>query len=333
MKKYHQLTLAEREKLYCLNDQGLSLRKIAEQLGRDHSSLSRELARNSRSLQGNPSGVKDYLPVRANRKAVKRKIKQRTNGPLKNPAVFLYVREHLRPPYSWTPEQVAGRLHLDLPKETIDDDTIYRYIYSKKAACFKLWQYLPLGRKKRMKKLGRRPKRQGKIPGAASIDLRPKEIETRKKIGHWESDNVVGKQKDKTVVSVSVERKVKYTLLSKLDSKTASAKLAALVQRLSQFPNSARLTLTVDNGSENSYHQQVSKELGLNVYFCHSYHSWEKGTVENTNGRIRRYLPKGISLDNLTEAELTEIERRLNNTPRKCLGFKTPREALLEALT
>ncbi len=180
-----------------------------------------------------------------------------------------------------------------------------------------------------MKKGGRRVQRASKIPNAISIDLRPEIVSLRARVGDWETDNVIGKQTDKTALSVTVERLTRLTLLS-LTSRSAESKTESLIERLSTFP---RVTLTADNGAENTNHQEITKKLGVAVFFCHSYASWEKGTVENTNGRIRRHIPKGVSLDNLTEDQIKELEYRLNSTPRKCLGFLTPYEKMLEVLT
>lgn len=323
MKKYSQLTLIEREKLFAYQQAGLSFRNIARLLCRDHTTLSREYKRNRTAF------TKEYLPCKAQEIAFKKGLKQRTRAPLKSPLTFLYVREHLRAPYNWSPEEVAGRLPEEHPGYLIDTETIYRYIYSSRASQYKLWKHLVNRRRRRMKKEGRRVKRVGKIPGAISIDLRPKEVENRKTVGHWETDNLEGKKTDLLVVSVTLERKTRYSLLN-LVKRKASSKTKALVRSLKDFPKEIRLTLTTDNGSENSYHEQITQALGTKVFFCHTYHSWEKGGVENLNGRIRRFLPKGASLDQLTKEDLKVIEEALNTTPRKCLNYLTPMEALKE---
>lgn len=332
MRTYRHLSLEEREKLWALKEKGFSLRTIAKKLGRSHSSLARELKRNR---VGPGKRTREYLtfkylPCQAQKKAERRGEKQRYQAPLKEPLIFLYVREHLR--LGWSPEQIAGRLSVDHPDKHISCEAIYQYVYSKAVKRQKLWQYLTNHRKKRMKKEGRKIKRTGKIPASISVDLRPKEVETRKTIGHWETDNVEGKRSDKTVLSVTVERLTRATLLNKLSDKSALSKKDALVEKLKLFPKKIRTTLTCDNGKENSYHQLVSKELGLKVYFCHAYHSWEKGTVENTNQRIRRHLPKGTSIDGITEEQIVFLEEKLNSTPRKCLGYLTPYEKMEEVL-
>lgn len=323
MRKYCHLSLLEREKLFAWREAGIALREIARRLDRSDSSLGREVKRHTRHW-------KPYLPCLAQARTERVGRRQRSKAPLKEPLIYLYVREHLRA--GWSPEAVAGRLTVDYPDKTINKETIYRYVYARKNSREKLWQYLTLARKKRMKKAGRRVRRAGKIPEAISIDLRPKEVQDRQALGHWETDNLEGRRSDESALSVTVERKTRVTLLSKLEARKAVNKAQALVSRLSRLPPEARLTLTADNGKENTPHRLISEKLGLNVFFCHAFHSWEKGTVENMNGRIRRYLPKHTSLDPLTEEGVQVLEGRLNNTPRKCLGFLTPNEEMAKLL-
>ena len=315
--KFKHLSLEEREKFFVWNEQGISLREIGRRLGRPHSTFAREISRNKtgHGKCSNEYLSMVYLPCQAQRKADKRGIKQRYKAPLKNPQVFLFVRENLRA--GLTPDEIAGRLPLIHPEESVSYETIYRYIYSKKMRRYKYWQYLTLGRKKRMEKNGRSVHRNSKIPGSISIDLRPEIVNLRSRVGDWETDNIIGKQTDKTALSVTVERITKITLLTRLSDRLAATKRAALVRRLGIFPKEIRLTLTVDNGSENSQHQQISQELQLLMFFCHAYHSWEKGTVENQNGRIRRFIPKGKSIDDLTDKQIKEVEIRLNSTPQE----------------
>lgn len=323
-KEYHHLTLEEREKLFGHKKQGVSLRTIAKRLKRNVSTISRELKRNA------PYG-QAYIPCIAEERSVKRSVKQRSQASWKGPEIYLYVRETLRRE-EWSPEIIAGRLPLEHPDLSICHETIYRAIYDRENRKDKLWQYLTVKRKKRMKKGGRHVNRDSRIPEAISIDNRPKIVERRKQIGHWETDNVIGKITDKTALSVTVERKIKVTLLSKLTAKTANEKTKKLFIKMSRFPDKIRRTITADNGPENANHKEIANSLDMAVYFCHAYHSWEKGTVENMNGRIRKFIPKGISMDSIDEKTIQAIERKLNNTPRKCLEFMTPYEKLQKYL-
>lgn len=269
LKKYTQLRLAERERLYALREQGMSLRSIAKELGRSHTSLSRELRRNvkyGREYFGN-----EYIPCIAAELAQKRGTRQRKKASLKNSTIYLYVRKHLIND-GWSPETIAGRLKRDHPGQSITKETIYHYIYSKQYQARAngieeqkpLSSYLPLARKKRMKLCGRKVFRHGKIPYAVSIEKRPKSILQRKRIGHWETDNVIGQQTDKTALPVTVERKILFTLLTKLVDRSAMTKRDAVITRMKEYP---RKTLTADNGKENTYHQDIANQLELSIYF------------------------------------------------------------------
>ncbi len=232
IKRYRHVTLEERERLYALREQGVSLRKIAEQLNRSHTSLSREVRRNVR--YGEEYFVNEYVPCKAEELARKRAKGQRKKASLKNPTIFLYVRQHLRED-GWSPETIAGKLAIDQPGEHITKETIYRYIYARRLQPKTkplLSSYLTLARRKRMKLHGRRVIRHGKIPFAVSIEKRPQAVLMRKRIGHWETDNVIA--------------------------------------RLKEYPTR---TLTADNGKENSQHLKIARELQLLMFLCHTYAS------------------------------------------------------------
>lgn len=327
MKSYQHLNLEERERLYALRGQGKSFREIARVLGRSHATLSREYARHAKY-------GRRYLPCKAHEKARKTAVKQRTKAPLKNPKIFVYVREKLREE-KWSPENIAGRLPIDHPGEKICHETIYRYVYcAKKARNMKLWRYLKLHRKRRLKKDGRKVKAvKVKIPEAVRIDKRPKEANSRKKVGHWETDNLGGKTSDQRAVSGLVERKTRYVNLDLLKDRSAETKAKSVTQKLKPFPKKIRKTLTADNGAENTNHQEITRATKIKVYFCFPYHSWEKGSVENAFGRVRRYLPKGTSLDTVTQGQIKMIENKLNHTPMKCLNYLTPYEKMNEELS
>lgn len=315
---YRHLSLEERERFYALKEKGLSLRVIARQIGRDHSTLVREFRRHTRYGRA-------YLPCRAENEARRWAARQRYCAPLKEPLIFLYVREHLRKPYCWSPEIIAGRLSLDYPGYTIDKETVYRYVYGWRQRRMKLWRYLVLHRKRRLKKDGRKVKTE-RLADALPLEMRPEVINRRLAVGHWETDNMEGRRSDKTSVSVSVERRLRLTRIRKLQNHTAIAKSTVLITQFRKEPVFLRGTITVDRGSENSRHKKVSLATGMPVYACNPYHSWEKGTVENTIGKVRRFFPKGESVDVVSWRQLMVVENYLNNLPRKCLGFLTPNE-------
>lgn len=310
--------------MYYLMGKGVSLRSIAKKLDRSHATLSRELDRHSRYWR-------PYIPCEADRRAKRLALAQRRRAALKNPLVFVYVREKLR--LGWSPEIIAGRLKVDHPNESVHFETIYRYIYKRKTRREKLWKYLELGRKKRRIKTGRQVHKISKIKGAKSIDLRPNSVLKRKTSGHWETDNMEGTKKDLTVLSATIERVTRVSLLTKLKDRKSITKSKAVIKRINNFPRYLKLSLTADNGSENTRHKLISKKLNMPVYFCHPYHSWEKGSIENRIKKIRRILPKGEPLDNISDQKIQQIENWLNNTPLKVLDYKTPYEKMQEELT
>lgn len=327
MKDYHHLGLEERENIYAWKTAGISLQEIARRLGRNVGSISRELKRNKtgKRKRSHEYFSAAYVPCRAQRKADRIAARQRYHAPLKEPFIFLYVRTHLRKPYYWTPEEIAQRLPIDHPGYSIDDETIYRYIYGKKQKFMKLYKHLVLHRRRRMKKHGRKVQ-SVRLPTALPIETRPDAANSRVEVGHWETDNVGTIKTDKSSISASVERKIRIVRLRKLGDLKAGTKRAILVAQIKQEKPTVQKTMTIDRGSENSEHEQFSRETAMPVYACNPYHSWEKGSVENTIGRLRRFVPKGTSVDNLTQRQLTRIENIMNNTPRKCLGYLTPNE-------
>ena len=317
--KYNHLSLLEREKLFGYQALGKSLRWIAKRMGRPHSTLIREIKRHTKYGRA-------YVPCIAQKEAERISSRQRQRARLKNPLIFLFVRIHLRVD-KWSPETIAGRLHLEYPGESICPETIYRYIYlNKKTKSEKLWKYLVLHRRKRMKKEGRKVKEYTKLSEAIPIQMRPENINKRRELGHWEIDNMEGKRRDKTSVSVSVERITRKVRFGKLWGHTAHVKTDIVVNQLKDEHKGLVKSITVDRGPENAGYKQISEKLGVPVYACNPYHSWEKGTVENTIGRVRRFVPKGRSVDGITQKQLNRLEDIFNNTPRKVLGFLTPNE-------
>jgi IS30 family transposase len=322
MGTYHQLTLSERERMYALKTSGLSLRAVARRLGRDPGTISRELRRNAKYFR-------PYIPCRADNIAKKRGAKQRYTAPLKCPFVFLYIRKKLRET-DWSPETIKGRLHLEHPEYSIDTETIYRYIYGKMGKRYHLWQHLLKAHRRRYHWKGR-TMRKDRVEPQFSFENRPQEVNDRMIVGHWETDNVEGLRTQSKALSVSVERVTRLTRVSLLPNQTGANKTKALRGELLSYAKLGLVkTITCDRGKENSKHKLTSKQLGTTVYFCNAYHSWEKGTVENMNGRIRRYIPKKTSLENLTQRQVSALENILNNTPRKCLNFLTPNERMTQ---
>lgn len=323
-KQYQHISSEERETISRGLAKDRSLRAIAKELGRHHRSVAREVKRNT-------SYYSQYRGVAAQRRYERVTQKQRAKAPLKEPLIYLYVREHIR--MGWSPETIAGRLPLDHPGYTIHQETIYRYIYKRQNKKFGLSTYLRNHRVKRMKKEGRSVVRRGAIPGAVSIDARPEEIQLRTSFGHWETDLMEGARQTGCALSVLVERKSRYIVMGKVADKTAREKTNSLIASLKGFPAFLRQSITTDNGKENSYHKALTTILNLPVYFCHAYSAWEKGTIENTIGRIRYFIPKKTNLNPVSTQYIKALQNRFNTTPRKCLQYQTPEEVLREVLT
>jgi len=319
MEKYNHLTLAERDIITTMLSEQKSLGEIAKSLNRSKSTISRELNRNS-----SPE-YRLYLSHRAHARAEARRRKANRRLRLKNSQIVSYVRTKLKA--GWSPEQIAGRISIDHSDLSISHEAIYQYIYhSKTEGRQELIQYLRRAHRKRKNKgIGRRQKKT-KIPNRIPIDLRPPSVEDRLQYGHWEADSLVSR-KSSVALNSLVERKSRLLMLTRLNRKTADATLKAVVSRLKDLPPQARRTLTLDNGTENAKHQEITSSLGINCFFAHPYASWQRGANEHANGLVRWYLPKGTDFSKISDDEITRIESLINNRPRKCLGYKTPLEA------
>ena len=207
-------------------------------------------------------------------------------------------------------------------------ESICQHIYCDAKADGDLWTYLPRARRKRRRRCPRQAGRgRGKIPNQRMIDTRPAEVETRKSVGHWEGDLINGAHKTGNLTTL-VERCTRYTLIGRTDSKEALEVTVAICESFGQLPPRARLSLTLDNGKEFARHEEIASVAGIDVFFARPYHSWERGTNENTNGLIRRLHPKQSSFADIGEEGLKRIEMFLNDRPRKCLGWMTPREKM-----
>jgi IS30 family transposase len=313
MEPYVHLSADERMLIYQWQREGLSQAEIARRLGRDRATVSRELRRNAI-----PAG---YLPDVAQRRYPARRQRCRRRARLQNRRLQRNVLQLLERGLS--PEQISGRLRVEQGRTVVNHETIYRFVYeSPLGRQEKLYQYLRRGKKKRTRRQGRRS-HVSPIAQRLFIDARPLAAAQRTEIGHWESDSLLFGHDQ--ALNVLVERLSRFTVVTRLRNKTAHDTRHALVARLAQLPHSS---ITADNGSENADHVMVSHTLAIPFYFCHPYHSWEKGTVENTNGLIRRYLPRDTDLDRVDQGDLDAIASELNHRPRKCLGFRTPYEVL-----
>lgn len=317
-KQYKHLTLLERERVAILKAEGLSIRAIARTLDRDHGTISRELRRNDWEVHPG------YYPCIANSLAGERKSKACEKYRLRNPEIRKIVHHLLT--LHWSPEIISGWLKRHHPEKYVSHEAIYQYIYKHAKH---LIQCLPRQHPKRRKKKNPRKARKVKIPHKISVLERPFLANNRIEFGHWESDAIVSRQ-SLHCLNVLVERKSRYAKITKLSRNTAHLTQRAIKLRLVDLPKEARLSITYDNGAENTQHEAINKFLETQSYFCEPYHSWEKGSVENVNGLIRRFFPKSSDLKKIKPYQLAKVEFWLNNRPRKCLNFKTPAEVFFD---
>jgi IS30 family transposase len=313
------LRLEERERLAVLKAEGLGLRAIASRLGRAASTVSRELRRNALPKGG-------YLPVHAEGCYLERR--QRPAVLERDAELGRFVRERLLE--GWTPEQIAGWLERGEERglRAVATETIYAFIHRTSQKSEKLWRLLPRGRARRGRRRARQPR--STIAGRASIHDRPEAVEGRREAGHWEGDLLLCRRT--RPVLVPKERKTRFVLAARLAGKSAAETVAVLMAVFRRLDPRLRASITFDNDTAFARHGLLASACAMATWFCDAYASWQKGAVENANGRLRRDLPRDLDLDALSEAELQEIVLTHNLTPRKCLGFLTPVQALLAEL-
>jgi IS30 family transposase len=291
------------------------MRECGRRLGCDVSTVSRELSGKSADVAGGPVYLPDHaiLVTKGRRKKCHPRIK--LNDPAFRKMIVIEIQK------GRSPEIIAGRLKREHGKTVVGVETLYKFIYeSEIGKRDKLYEYLPRGKKKRTKKYGRKSHKH-RLEGRVFIESRSKEANERSELGHWETDSMLCKYRDS--VNVLAERMSRKVIITKLLGKDANATTAAIIERLKHEIVSS---ITGDNGPENTEHTKVAATLSADFFFCHPYHSWEKGTVENRNGVIRRYLPRSTDLKTWTQGELDEVADDINNTPMKCLDFQTPNE-------
>lgn len=316
--QYSHLSSEERiliEKLHC--EQHLSIRRTAERIGRDKSTVSRELRRGLWFASNENGSYRPYRPKRlktgpwtsgpfysalaAQRKADLRRRGSRKPRRMDSDRLRAWVLDALR--RGWSPELIEGRLkarYAGDPSMRISHECLYQWIYAKPQRALDLRQYLARGRKRRTRKKGRKAKGP-RIPMRVPIADRPEAVGSRKGFGHFESDTVVGAAPSRRCMNTQVERRSRRLFARLVDDKSASS-------------------------TEASLHMLVDEALGMLTYFADPYSSWQRGSNENRNGRIRRYLPKGTGFGDLAQEDLDAIVGEINDTPMKLLGYKTPNE-------
>lgn len=312
---YERVTEEERRHIYRWSQEGHGPREMARRLCRAASSICREMIRNR--------GKKGYRPKQAQWKAQTRAMRP---GPRRfTEAVRADAESRLRE--GWTPEIISQRSRLE-GRPSVCKETIYKHVYADAKAGGDLWQHLPRAGRKRRRRCPRLDGRgRGRIPNQRMIDTRPAEVETRATVGHWEGDLINGARETGNLVTL-VERCTRFTLIDRTDSKEAEDVTVSVCESFERLPPAVRQSLTLDNGKEFAWHEEIARETGMDVFFAKPYHSWERGTNENTNGLIRRLYPKKASFVGIGKTELQRIDTFLNDRPRKCLGWLTPREKM-----
>lgn len=312
MKTYKHLTEEERNQIVVLVNRKKTFREIARILSRNVSTITREIEKNY--------GRRHYRAHLSHKRAVEKHHQSHKRMRLKSCALRLEVEKLLME--GWSPELIAGHLkrRTDLPP--VNYESIYQWIYTEASH---LKGCLVRRHPFRWFKGKGRKRKKSLIPNRIPVQQRPEIANNRTQAGHWETDLLIGK--GKSVLQASTERQTRFVKLKKVPAKTATVCRLALASVLKPLPLHLRRSITYDNGSENTEHHTLNTQLDMLSYFCEPYYSWEKGTVENTNGLIRRFFPKKTNFDTISDQEVLKVESWLNHRPRKCLKFYTPAES------
>jgi transposase, IS30 family len=311
LKSYSQLTYEERMRISLLLQEGKTAAQIAKILHRDRSTIYRELSRNSVTT--------GYFYATAQILSRNRRTEASSISRVSDDTRQWVEEKLLR---QWSPEQISKRMEMEL-SETVSHEWIYQMVYEDRKAGGSLHFHLRWGRRKRKKRFGGRDKR-GEIPNRVSIEKRPEVINNRDRIGDFEGDTIIGKSHKGKLLTL-VDRKSRFTLIEKLEDKSADVTQSAIVDSI-RASDQPFLSITLDNGKEFARHEDITKTTGVPIFFAHPYSSYERGTNENTNGLIRQYFPKDFDLSQLSRPKVKRVENLLNHRPRKVLGFKTPFE-------
>ena len=321
-----RLSLAEREEISRGLVGGESLRAIARRLGRSASTVSREVAANG--------GRKRYRACSADRAAVRRMVRPKVSKLAACARLRAVVEAKLE--LRWSPQQISGWLvetFPDDPEMRVSHETIYLslFVQARGALRKELTRYLRSGHSTRRPQGHSVMNGQGQLRGTLNISERPAEANDRAVPGHWEGDLLMGKRMH--AMATLVERKTRFVMLIALpDGHAADAVADALAAKVTELPEQLRRSLTWDQGKEMADHARFTVKTGLPVYFCDPRSPWQRGSNENTNGLLRQYFPKRSEIAHFTQADLDGVAAELNGRPRQTLGWKTPSQALDEAL-
>ena len=322
-----ELDLRERRAIEDMLNAKMSVSEIATEIGRHRSTVYREIKRNGFEDEELPY-LNGYYGVNAQRVAAARRSRRRKLIRLEG--LRTHVIKQLK--VGWTPEQIAGRLCYDGQPVRVSHETIYAYVYSREGRSQRLARHLPSRRKKRQPRYARQPRGQ-MFPPDRSIHQRPEYVKSRKTFGEWEDDLMIfEKTMGKMNVASLVERKTRYAVLFRNNDRSSKYLMNSLINVIEPLPQPARRSITFDRGFEFRAWRKLEDEIGTESWFCDPQAPWQKGSVENLNKRARRYLPRDTQLATLTNRDMKAICDRLNGTPRKCLGWRTPTEAFREEM-
>jgi transposase, IS30 family len=362
---YKHLTKDERTIISAFHKAGWTQTQIATDMGLNQATISRELSRNSVSCCTTKGICKaTYNPTTAQKQTIERRIKTNkdqltkiTNGSRLREYIVIKMKVD-----NWSPQQIAGRMKRDWEKlhkpsspdspeplepleYQVSHETIYKWIHSlgsnKDDPNYKddlelknqLTLTLRYNKGKYRRRHGTRQRRKEcEEMKKNRIDTRPAEVETRKRIGDWEGDTIVGDEKLIHILT-HVERRSDYLLADKLDHATALETQLKTLARFRLLPEDKKHSLTYDNGVQFSLHQGTEQKSGIPIFFAYPYHSWERGTNENTNGLLRQYYPKGSPFSHITQPQLDQVVDLINNRPRKRLNYLTPHEVFVLEMT
>ncbi len=309
MKKYTQLTRTDMTKIETLLEENYNPCEIAIKLGKNKTTIYRCIKNNKNAETF--IGEEAWEKV-SKRKSIANKHVRILPDSILEKYILIKIEQH------WSPEQISGKWREEA-QESICHETIYQFVYKYHPKLVKMYF------RRKGKKYQHDRKEKYQIKDRRMIDERPQNIELREEVGHWEGDTIVGKNHQGAIVT-NVERKSGKLIASKVKKSTAKAILEATVKDFKDLPNELRISMTYDNGKEFSLHQEIEKQVKMNVYFAHAYSPWERGTNENTNGLLREFIPKGTDFNNVSDEDLAYFVELINNRPRKRLGFKTPNE-------
>jgi IS30 family transposase len=319
------LRLEEREEISRGVAAGRSIRRIAQDLGRAPSTISREIRRNG--------GCAAYRASEADRRAWERALRPKPCRLARHAGLRWRVAQKLA--LQWSPEQIAGWLKRQFPADQsmqVSHEAIYRSLFIQTRGVLKkeLMTHLRTGRQMRQAKGGTTKSGLGQIVDTVSIRERPAEAEDRAVPGHWEGDLLTGA--NNTHIATLVERHTRFTMLLRIPSKDTATVVTALGKHVRKLPRELRRSLTWDRGKEMADHKSFTMATNVQVYFCDPRSPWQRGSNENTNGLLRQYFPRGTDLSQFSQAQLNKIALRLNQRPRKTLGFETPADKLQAVL-